>query len=84
MRSGWKRVLAQACRELGANAVLPEAPKQCRTQLHVAVNAARVNIAHQTKSHFECEAKPERFTNHPAANQLINHDCRGPYKLPEV
>ena len=42
------------------------------------------NIAHQTKSYLEWDAKAERFTNNPAANKHLNYEYRAPYKLPEV
>lgn len=40
------------------------------------------NIAFKTKSHLEWDAKAERFTNNEAANKLLNHRYRAPYKLP--
>jgi len=40
------------------------------------------NIAHQTKSYLEWDAKAERFTNNPAANKHLNYEYRAPYKLP--
>ena len=42
------------------------------------------NIAHQTKSYLEWDAKAERFTNNPAANKHLSYEYRAPYKLPEV
>jgi predicted dehydrogenase len=42
------------------------------------------NIAHKTKSYLEWDSKAERFTNNPAANQLLSYRYRAPYKLPEV
>jgi predicted dehydrogenase len=40
------------------------------------------NIAYQTKSYLEWDGKAERFTNNPAANQLLGYDYRAPYQLP--
>lgn len=40
------------------------------------------NIAHQTKSYLEWDAKAERFTNNAPVNRLLNYDYRAPYKLP--
>jgi predicted dehydrogenase len=42
------------------------------------------NIAHQTKSYLEWDAKAERFTNNPAANKHLSYEYRAPYKLPEI
>ncbi len=42
------------------------------------------NIAHQTKSYLEWDAKAEQFTNNPAANRRLSYEYRAPYKLPEV
>jgi len=42
------------------------------------------NIAHQTKSYLEWDAKAEQFTNNPAANKRLSYEYRAPYKLPEV
>jgi predicted dehydrogenase len=39
------------------------------------------NIAHRTKSYLEWDAKAERFTNHEAANKLLQYKYRAPYKL---
>ncbi len=40
------------------------------------------NIALQTKSHLEWDAKAERFTNNDSANKLLNYAYRPPYQLP--
>jgi predicted dehydrogenase len=40
------------------------------------------NIAMQTKSHLEWDAKAEKFTNNPAANKLLRYDYRAPFKSP--
>jgi predicted dehydrogenase len=42
------------------------------------------NIAHQTRSWLQWDAKTEKFTNHAAANQWLNWSYRAPYKLPDV
>jgi predicted dehydrogenase len=42
------------------------------------------NIAHKTKSYLEWDAKAEKFTNHPAANNYLSYEYRAPYKLPEI
>jgi predicted dehydrogenase len=42
------------------------------------------NIAHQTRSYLEWDAKAERFTNNAAANKLLNYEYRSPYQLPAV
>ena len=39
------------------------------------------NIALQTKSTLEWDAKAEKFTNNPAANRLLEYKYRAPYKL---
>ena len=41
------------------------------------------NVAYQTKSHLEWDAKAERFRNHAAANDLLDYQYRAPHKLPE-
>jgi predicted dehydrogenase len=40
------------------------------------------NIAMQTKSHLEWDAKTEQFTNNPAANKFLRYDYRAPLKSP--
>ncbi len=51
---------------------------------HRCTSAALIaNIAHQTKSFLEWDAKTERFTNHEAANKLLRSSYRKPYELPE-
>lgn len=40
------------------------------------------NIAHKTKSLLEWDAKAERFSNKPEANQLLSYEYRAPYRLP--
>jgi hypothetical protein len=40
------------------------------------------NIAMQTKSHLEWDAKGEKFTNNAAANKLLRYDYRAPLKSP--
>jgi predicted dehydrogenase len=42
------------------------------------------NIAHQTKSYLEWDAKAEHFTNNGEANKHLNFNYRAPYKLPNV
>jgi predicted dehydrogenase len=39
------------------------------------------NIALKTKSYLEWDPLAERFTNHEAANKLLQHKYRAPYKL---
>jgi predicted dehydrogenase len=52
---------------------------------HLSTTAALIaNIAHKTKSYLEWDPKAERFTNNPAANNLLDYPYRAPYKLPEV
>lgn len=62
--------------------------KQCNCDIetgHRSTSATLLaNIAHQTRSHLEWDAKAELITNHPAANKLLNYEYRPPYKLPEV
>lgn len=40
------------------------------------------NIAHQTKSYLEWDAKAERFINNEGANKLLEFKYRAPYSLP--
>ena len=40
------------------------------------------NIAMQTKSYLEWDAKTEKFTNHATANKLLRYDYRAPLKSP--
>jgi predicted dehydrogenase len=40
------------------------------------------NIAYQTKSYLEWDAKAERFTNNQAANKRLSYEYRAPYELP--
>jgi predicted dehydrogenase len=40
------------------------------------------NIAMQTKSYLEWDAKAEKFTNNTAANKLLRYDYRAPLKSP--
>ncbi|HCL91258.1 MAG TPA: gfo/Idh/MocA family oxidoreductase [Verrucomicrobia subdivision 3 bacterium] len=40
------------------------------------------NIAMQTRSYLEWDAKAEKFTNNPAANKLLRYDYRPPLKSP--
>jgi predicted dehydrogenase len=42
------------------------------------------NIAHQTRSLLDWDAKAERFTNNDAANKLLSYDYRKPYELPVI
>lgn len=42
------------------------------------------NIAHQTRAVLEWDRLREQFTNHAAANELLEHHYRAPYKLPEI
>lgn len=42
------------------------------------------NIAHQTRRHLEWDARQERFTNQPEANQRLSYTYRPPYTLPEA
>ncbi len=42
------------------------------------------NVAYHTKSYLEWDAHAERFTNHAAANQLLDYPYRAPYRLPEA
>lgn len=52
---------------------------------HRSTTAALIaNIAHKMKAYLEWDGKAERFTNNPAANQLLDYEYRAPYKLPEV
>jgi predicted dehydrogenase len=39
------------------------------------------NIAHKTRSTLEWDGRAERFTNHEAANRLLQYQYRAPYKL---
>jgi predicted dehydrogenase len=39
------------------------------------------NIALKTKSYLEWDGRAERFTNHEAANKLLQYRYRAPYKL---
>ena len=39
------------------------------------------NVALRTRSYLEWDAKTERFTNNPAANQWLSYKYRAPYKL---
>ena len=39
------------------------------------------NIAHKTKSYLEWDARTERFTNHEAANRLLQYKYRAGYQL---
>lgn len=40
------------------------------------------NIALKTRSLLEWDAQAEKFTNNPAANQLLRYDYRAPYQFP--
>ena len=40
------------------------------------------NIAHQTRSVLDWDARAERFTNHAKANALLEPRYRAPYRLP--
>jgi hypothetical protein len=40
------------------------------------------NIAMQTKSYLEWDAKAEKFANNAAANKLLRYDYRPPLKSP--
>jgi predicted dehydrogenase len=40
------------------------------------------NIAMQTKSYLEWDAKAEKFTNHATANKFLRYDYRAPLKSP--
>ena len=42
------------------------------------------NIAHKTHSYLEWDARAERFSNHPEANDYLSCAYRAPYSLPEV
>ncbi|MDY3559220.1 Gfo/Idh/MocA family oxidoreductase [Gemmata sp. JC673] len=49
---------------------------------HRCTTAALIaNIAHRTKSYLEWDATAERFTNNEAANKMLHHEYRAPYKL---
>ncbi|MDY3552927.1 Gfo/Idh/MocA family oxidoreductase [Gemmata sp. JC717] len=49
---------------------------------HRCTTAALIaNIAHRTKSYLEWDATAERFTNNEAANKMLHHEYRVPYKL---
>lgn len=51
---------------------------------HRCTSAALIaNIAHQTRSFLEWDAKTEQFTNNQAANKLLRREYRKPYELPE-
>jgi hypothetical protein len=51
---------------------------------HRCTSAALIaNIAHQTRSFLEWNAKTEQFTNSQAANKLLRREYRKPYELPE-
>ena len=39
------------------------------------------NIALKTRSQLEWDGRAERFTNHEAANKLLQYRYRAPYKL---
>jgi predicted dehydrogenase len=41
------------------------------------------NIAHQTHSYLEWDARNERFTNNDGANKLLDYEYRAPYRLPD-
>jgi predicted dehydrogenase len=60
--------------------------RQCSCDIeigHRETTAALIgNIAHQTKSYLEWDAKSERFTNNAAANKLLRYQYRRPYRLP--
>ena len=50
---------------------------------HRCTTAALIaNIAHQTRSLLDWDAKAERFTNSDAANRRLSYEYRAPYKLP--
>jgi len=49
---------------------------------HLSTSATLIgNIAHKTQAHLRWDAKAERFTNHEAANRLLEYKYRAPYKL---
>jgi hypothetical protein len=49
---------------------------------HLSTSATLLgNIAHRTRSFLEWDAKAEKFTNNPAANQWLQYRYRAPYKL---
>jgi predicted dehydrogenase len=49
---------------------------------HLSTSATLIgNIAHKTRSMLEWDAKAERFTNNPSANQWLSYQYRAPYKL---
>jgi predicted dehydrogenase len=51
---------------------------------HRATSSAQIaNVAHRTHSLLEWDARAERFTNHPTANELLSYEYRPPYKFPE-
>jgi predicted dehydrogenase len=50
---------------------------------HLSTSATLIaNVAYKTKSYLEWDSKNEKFTNHPAANQMLSYKYRAPYKLP--
>ena len=54
----------------------PQAVSDC------GVGALIANVAYKTKSYLEWDSKNEKFTNNPAANQMLSYKYRAPYKLP--
>jgi hypothetical protein len=42
------------------------------------------NIAYQSKAFLEWDAKAERFTNNPTANELLQYQYRAPHILPVI
>ena len=50
---------------------------------HLSTSATLIaNVAYKTKSYLEWDSKNEKFTNNPAANQMLSYKYRAPYKLP--
>ncbi len=50
---------------------------------HRCTSAALIgNIAHRLKAYLEWDAKTERFTNYPKANELLSYTYRKPYTMP--
>ncbi len=58
----------------------------CNSDLESAHRSTSItliaNIAMQTKSHLEWDAKAEKFTNHTGANRFLRYDYRAPLKSP--
>jgi predicted dehydrogenase len=49
---------------------------------HLSTSATLIgNIAHKTRSMLEWDARAEKFTNQPKANDFLHYKYRAPYKL---